>query len=232
LAFLKGLFMADMDSLLKNIGSIAIPAMRTFAMTFVLMLLLGIILCVPSFAIASAGGVGWGALAAFLAIAITGGLGFVMSQKRAIATGLIIAVEKYQAGSQAVLTIFSKIPGIEKAQGAASLLPVAQAEKFFTDAIAAMLVAPPDGGGIQGSIKRRVQSSLLEKVTEVTMPQFRAAQGGVDLIKVRDAAAEKADITIKTKLYGVKNSANIFIVFAIVASLAVAFLVRYLSTRP
>src|SRR4051812_9754802 len=100
--------MADLDSLLKNIGGIAIPAMRTFAMTFFLMLLLGIGLSASSFAIASRAGVGWGALAGFLAIVVTGVLGFIMSQKRAIAVGLTAAVEKYQAGSQAVLTIFSK----------------------------------------------------------------------------------------------------------------------------
>ena len=224
--------MTDINSVLKNIGSIAIPAMRTFALTFAVMLLFGFILSVPSFAIASKAGVWWGALAGFLAIAVTGGLGFVMSQKRAIASGLTAAVEKYQAGSQAALLIFSKIPYLNDAQGAASLLPVAQAEGAFLKAISDTIGAPEQGGGIQGFIKRKVQENLVEKVKLIAMPQFQAAEGGVDLIKVRDAVAAKADAAIKEKLDGMKSSANLLILAALVASLVLAFAIRYASTRP
>jgi hypothetical protein len=231
MAYLGG-FMIDMNSLLKNIGSIAIPAMRTFAMTFVFMLLLGIILAVPSFAIASKAGVGWGALAGFLAIGVTGCLGVLMSQKRAIASGLTVAVEKYQAGSQTVQLIFSQIPQMENVQGITSLLPLSQAESIFMKAISDTFGATAQGGGIQGFIKRKIQENLLEKVKSITMPQFRAAEGGVDLLKIRDVVAVKADAAVIEKLTGMKSSANLLIVIAIMVSLLLAFLIRYVSTQP
>jgi hypothetical protein len=223
--------MTDVNAAIKNLTAIAIPAARTFVLTFAAMLLLGFILVAPAFYIASPVSVWWGALGGFLALAATGALGWMMASKKAIAAGLKAAIDKYQAGSNMVRMIFAKIPGIETAQSAASLLPLGEAESLFKKAVQDTVSAPQEGGGIQGFIRRKVQDNLCEKISSLTLTQFRAEQGGVDLIKVRDLIAAKADVAIQEKIESVRSSANLFILFAILASVGLAFAVRILSAK-
>lgn len=223
--------MADTASLLKNLATIAVSAVRTLVVTLVLMLLLGGVLMVPSFLIASKAGTWWGALAALLSLVVAGALGWMMATQKATAAALQVAVEQYQIGPQTVQALFALLPTLPGAQAAAALLPLAQAEELLHRATQALLRAPHDGGGLQGLLRRKVQGYVCEKIAVVTLAQGRGAEGGVDMQKVRDLVATAIDTALREKIDSLRSTANLWVYVTVVAAVAMAWAIRYATVR-
>lgn len=220
--------MADLSTITKHIASIAIPALRSFTLSFIGMLALGGMLAGPCFWVASKNSALYGGLAALIALGACGGFGWAVAMKRSIASGLLAAVTRFQAASETVRFVFDRIPKLKEAQEKASLIPAKEAETLFRGAVSDFISAPEAGGGFQGWIKRKIQTSLCERISLLTLAEFHASDGGVDLIKVRDKVAQKADSALKERLEDAKSSTLWLVLAAVVISVGVAVGFRFI----
>lgn len=115
---------------------------------------------------------------------------------------------------------------------AAERLPLAQAEARLNEAVAVLLRASADGGGLSGWVRRRVHGKLLSAVRQYTLARFRqegAEHGGIDLLKVRADLGRNIDSFMMRKMRGIALRWTVAVVVAaIVVSLAGAGLLRQL----
>ena len=188
---------------------------RSFLLTLLFMLLLGIILAAASYWILSSPHWVYGVVAALVALIECVVVGVVLAGKRAIAVTLVHGLRKYQIGSAAVRLVFGRLLGVtaEEEHGerggwltrTAERLPLSQAEKRLDDAVHGILSAPSEGGGMTGWLRRRVQNRLVGTVHKYTLASFReenARYGGVDLAKVQSDLGERIDGMLIGKLRG------------------------------
>src|SRR5688572_23538040 len=205
--------MPDVRSLAEGLGATLSPALKSFFKTVAGMALLGLLLVLPCYflgaRVSSLGGV----LGALLGLVVSIGLGVPLAGKRAALVGLMAALKGRRLGGVAVEQAFARLLGVteDEAMGARGgeaaraieRLPLAELEARLRREISGLIGAPEEGGGLRSAIKRRAQQALLTRVEEITLAELRergADAGGVDLIKVRDLVAQKADAMIEEQL--------------------------------
>lgn len=210
--------MIETRQIVGSIAGLLMIAVRSFLLTFFLMLFLGVALAILSYWLLSTPHPIYGVLAGLIALAECVVVGVILGGKRAIARTLVHALQTYQVGSTAVRLVFGRLLGVaaEEVHGerggwltrTTERLPLAQAEKRLDDAIQHLLHAPTEGGGLTGWLRRRVQTRLLGTIRKLTLTRFReedAQHGGVDLLKVQQHLGEHIDGLLIGKLRGGVN---------------------------
>jgi hypothetical protein len=198
-----------------DVAGLLLIAVRSFLLTLLFMLLLGVVLAASSYWILSGPHWVYGAVAALVALIECIAVGIVLAAKRATAVTLVHSLCKYKIGSAAVRLIFGRLLGVtaDEAHGerggwltrTAERLPLSQAEKRLDEAIHSIVNAPSEGGGPTGWLRRRVQTRLLGAVHKYTLAHFRAEDarhGGVDLVQVQSDLGERIDGMLIGKLRG------------------------------
>lgn len=225
--------MVDTYQIVGSIAGLLMVAVRSFLLTFFLMLLLGVVLAVVSYWILFNPQPIYGIIAGLVALVECLLVGVVLSGKRAIAATMIQALQTYRISSTAVRLIFGRLLSVsaEEMHGerggwstrTVERLPLAQAEKRLDDAIHNLLQAPSEGGGLTGWLRRGVQTRLLNAVRKLTLVRFRkedAQHGGVDLLKVQHDLSEHIDGLLIGKL---RSGVNLW-TFAVLIGLPVQIL--------
>jgi hypothetical protein len=204
-----------MRGILRSVTGLLLVAGRSFLLTLLFMLLLGVVLATASCGILSGPHWLFGLVAALVALTECVCVGVVLAAKRAIAVTLVHALREYRIASTAVRLIFGRLLGVkaEEAHGerggwatrTVERLPLVQAEKRLEEAIHEHLSASVEGSGLNGWLSQRVQSRLLRAVHAFTLARFRdedARHGGVDLVKVQSDLGERIDALLLGKLRG------------------------------
>ncbi|HWG43962.1 MAG TPA: hypothetical protein VN688_14385 [Gemmataceae bacterium] len=207
--------MVDVRGILGDVAGLMLVAIRSFLLTFLLFLLLGVVLAFASYYMLSAQNGVYGVIAALIALIECVVVGIVLGAKRAVVVAMLHGLHKYQLGSAAVRLIFGRLLGVsaEQAHGerggwatrTAERLPLAQAEQRLDDAIHHLVQAPPAGSGLTGWLRCRVQIRLTNTVGKFTLARFReehAQHGGVDLAKVQTNLGDRIDDLLIGKLRG------------------------------
>jgi hypothetical protein len=197
---------AVFDLIAPVVGPLVKRALAAFAKTTAGMATLGLFAAVGSYLLAD--GAAWwhGALAAAAALALFAGLGAYLAVQRAVGGALITALGELALGKKLVGALFAQLlrvreteqhaeRGVDAAR-VAERLPLRQAEALLTNAIARSVAASEAARGPGAWLRRRIERALMERVERLTLARFRdadAAEGGVDLVKVRDELAERVD---------------------------------------
>lgn len=195
--------------------------------------------------------VGWqgGATAALIAglgaTAICLGFGATLVLKRAILAGVAHGLERLQLGTKSAGLLFERLLDVheEEQHGErgvalakrAERLPLVEAEARCQKAVSGLIKAQAQGGGISGACRRMLERRSLETVASLTLAKFRTEdqeRGGVDLIAVRDALAEKADeLALDMVRSTMFRISAMFALLAVVAALLFSFIVADAGKR-
>jgi len=180
-------------------------------------------------------------LGAALSLAVFAGLGVFLAMKRAIGTALVHALGELGLGRRLVGGLFRQILGVteEGTHGdrgvavarVAERVPLAQAEQRLRSAVERLLAAPSEGGGLGGWLRRKVEGALVDRVELLTLARFReasAAEGGVDLVRVRDELVQQADALAADQVRGALSRITVLVVLG--AGVLVALVVQGLRT--
>ena len=207
--------MINMRGTMGNVAGLLLVTVRSFLLTLLFMLLLGVVLAIASYWILSASHWVYGVVAALVALFECIAVGIILATKRAIAVTLLDGLHKYQIGSAAVRLIFGRLLGVSATENhgerggwltrTVERLPLAEAERRLDEAIHGLVNAPSEGGGQTSWLRRRVQNRLLSTVYKYTLAHFRAEHaqhGGVDLVKVQGDLGERIDGMLIGKLRG------------------------------
>jgi hypothetical protein len=204
--------MFDLRSFAKRAALLVMVALRSFALTMLAMLVLGVALAVIAYFVLAEVDPLYGVVAALLALLECAAVGVYVAGKRALVVALVTGVRGLRLGRFGVRLLFERLLGVaEPGAGdrggvvarVAARLPLAQAEARLERAVRDVLAAQPSGGGISGWVRRRLQAGLLAAVQKYTLARFRAEdkdQGGVDLVKVRADLEERIDALLAAKL--------------------------------
>jgi hypothetical protein len=176
-------------------------------------------------------------LAGALSLAVFVGLGVFLAMKRSIGTALVHALGELGLGRRLVGGLFRQILGVtdEGSHGdrgvaaarAAERVPLAQAEQRLRGAVERLLSAPSEGGGLGGWLRRKVEGALVERIELLTLARFReasAAEGGVDLLRVRDELVQQADALAADQVRGALTRVTVLVVLG--AGVVVVLLVQ------
>lgn len=218
------------------------PALRAFFLTGAAMSLLALVLAASSYAIAADGSVLRGALAAGVAVAVSAVLGFTLAWKRALGAGVLHLVRARRLGATLVTAVFERVLGVSDqgeagARGgrlaqAVERVPLNDAAKRLRLAVIHGVGAAPQGGGVRGYLRRKIEARLLGYVERLTLSRFRNEahqEGGIDLIKVRDEVARAADDLVAEQIEGTLLRLTLLLAgAAALASLGVAAGIQYL----
>ena len=224
--------MVDLRGAVGNIAGLLTVAVRSFLLTLLFLLLLGVVLAVASYWILSGRYWVYGLVAALVALVECVIVGVVLAAKRAVAVTLVHGLHKYEIGRGAVRLLFGRLLGVtaEEVHGqrggwvtrTAERLPLAQAEERLNEAVQGIVEAPVEGGGPTGWLRRRVQIRLLCTVHKYTLAHFReedARHGGVDLVKVQSDLGERMDGMLIGKLRGGINGWTIAVLVGLPAQI-------------
>ncbi|HEY7315441.1 MAG TPA: hypothetical protein VH643_39290 [Gemmataceae bacterium] len=231
--------MPDVRGILGDVAGLLLVAVRSFLLTLLFMVLLGVVLAAASYWILSSPHWGYGVIAALVALIECIVVGIILAVKRAVAVTLVHGLHKYQIASAAVRLIFGRLLGVaaDETHGerggwmtrTAERLPLSQAEKRLEKAIHGIVNAPSEGGSPTSWLRRRVQTRLLGAVHKYTLAHFRdedARHGGVDLVKVQTDLGARIDGIMIRKLRGGINLWTILVLVGLpVQILALAYVV-------
>jgi hypothetical protein len=205
--------MPDPGPILRGIAEALTPALASLFKTAALMLLLAVLLAVGAYLIASDGSILRGLLAVLIAFAACAAFGIPLSWKRAIFAGVLATARRQRVGSYLVTSVFDRLLGVSSegeagARGGRVVqsierVPLNQAASKLRMAVIHQVRAAPQGGGLSGFLKRKIEAVLLSYIETFTLARFRddaAAHGGIDLIKVRDELATTADNLIAERI--------------------------------
>lgn len=222
--------MVDPRNLLQGAAEAIGPALKAFFLTAALMSLLALVLAGTSYAIAADGIFLRGALAALLALALCTIVGFTLSWKRALGVGVLQVVRTHRLGGMLVTTVFNRLLGVTDqgqagARGGAIVqaverVPLNEAVKRLRLAVIHQVQAAPQGGGLRGHLRRKIEAQLLRRIERLTLARFRDeanAKGGIDFVKVRDELATTTDDLIAEQIEGALL--KVTLVLSLVASL-------------
>lgn len=213
-----------------HIAGLAWVAVKSFVGTLLVLTFAGFILAAIAYYFL-ADSFWWGIVVAVIAVCEGIATGIFFGSKRAIIMTLAHGLAKLRLGRSAVQLVFNRLLNVaeEEAVGArggqlaqiVERLPLAQAEKKLTDAVQAVVNAPPDGSGW---FRRKVQGMLLNRVHKFTLARFReegAAHGGVDVLKVRTELEDRVDDILVHKLRSGLNLWTIGIIIGLPLVVAV-----------
>lgn len=205
----------DITPLWQGLTRLVAVGLRSFALTLVGMVGLGLVLAAAAFWFASQATTLRGILATLAAMTISTALGFAVAGQRAIAIALLRGLREQKLGSNLAARLFDHLLAAGNAQPlgkrggtvvrAVERLPLAQAEALLNNGVSALLRAPEQGGGPSGWLRRRLQGRLLRLVHVATLARFRDSgtdQGGIDLRRVRDDLANQIDARLIAKVRG------------------------------
>jgi hypothetical protein len=229
--------MVDLRPFLEGTAEALRPALKAFFLTAVVMSLVALIVGAASYAIAADGVVLRGALAALVALALCTVLGFTLSWKRALGAGILQVVRTRRLAGGLVAAVFERLLGMGE-QGApggrdgrlaqaVTRLPLNEAAKRLRFAVIHQVRAAPQGGGMRGFLRRKIEARLLGAIERLTLARFRDemnATGGIDLVKVRDELASAADALIADQIEGALLKATLLLsATAVLVSVGAAF---------
>lgn len=123
----------------------------------------------------------------------------VVAVKRALLMALYRGARRAKLGERTVQSIFARLP--QGAAQAAQKLPLQQAEERLRTAVAAVLGEEDSAGFLTGRLHRL----LVERIEALTLSRLRQeGQDGVDLVRVRDDLAARADDALCDSLQGAR----------------------------
>lgn len=175
-------------------------------------------------------------------VAATAVVTALLATKRAVHGALTEALARTELGTRAFTAVFRLIDrarssadatgiahAIDVAASTAQRVPLATAQRWLHDAVAAFVSADDvEATGWRGRIMRTVRARLGDKIEEVTLARFRSAnQDGIDLNLVRDELALKADHLLKRSIDGAVTKITVALLLVLViGSVAVVELVH------
>ncbi|WP_437310442.1 hypothetical protein [Sorangium sp. So ce388] len=226
----------DLRPFVQGVASALGPALRSFFLTAATMSLLAVGLAGASYAIAADGSALRGALAAVVALALCAVIGFTLSWKRALGTGILEVVRARRVGGMLVAAVFERLLGVSElaeagARGgrvaqAVERVPLNDAVKRLRLAVIHRVQAAPRGGGLRGLLRRKIEARLLGTIETLTLARFRDEanqKGGIDLLKVRDELAQGVDGLVTDQIEGTLLKMTLLLVgAAALASLGAA----------
>ncbi|WP_437552739.1 hypothetical protein WME97_15745 [Sorangium sp. So ce367] len=226
----------DLRPFVQGVAGALGPALRSFFLTAAAMSFLALVLAGSSYAIAADGSALRGGLAAVAALALSAVIGFTLSWKRALGTGILQIVRAKRLGGTLVTAVFERLLGVsEQAEAGArggrmaqavERVPLNEAVKRLRLAVIHRVQASPTGGGVRGFLRRRIEAQLLGTIETLTLARFRneANQGGgIDLLKVRDELAQGVDGLVTDQIEGTLLKMTLLLVgAAVLASLGAA----------
>ncbi|WP_437614905.1 hypothetical protein WMF20_16855 [Sorangium sp. So ce834] len=232
----------DLRPFMQGVAAALGPAIRAFFLTAATMSLLAVVLAGSSYAIAADGSGPRGALAAIVALALSAVIGFTLSWKRALAAGILQVVRSKRLGGMLVTAVFERLLGVSDqaevgARGgrvaqAVEGVPINEAVKRLRLAVIHRVQAAPQGGGLRGLLRRKIEAQLLKIIEALTLARFRNEahqKGGVDLVKVRDELAQGVDDLVTGEIEGTLLVTTLLLVGATAAaSLGAAAGIQYI----
>jgi hypothetical protein len=216
--------------ILRPVVSVAIKKLLTT--TLGMLVLAVVVVCYAVVRLADV--VWWQQLMAvsFLLVGCTA-LAGVLAGKRAVFGALAEALGRSQLGARAINAVFEgifrlrqagapSIPSVAVSATASTVerVPLAQAESLLRRAIDAFVSSDVDNAkGIRASIGRAIRRRLGEKVESVTLARFRTeAHQGIDLQRVQEELAAKADALIVAQLHSAVQKLTVLIVGGLLLS--------------
>ncbi|WP_437320421.1 hypothetical protein [Sorangium sp. So ce385] len=232
----------DLRPFMQGVGAALGPALRAFFLTAATMSLLAVVLAGSSYAIAADGSALRGALAAIVALALSAVVGFTLSWKRALGAGVLQVVRSKRLGGMLVTAVFERLLGVSDeaevgARGgrvaqAVEGVPINEAVKRLRLAVIHRVQAAPQGGGLRGILRRKIEAQLLKSIEALTLARFRNEahqKGGIDLVKVRDEVAQGVDDLVTDEIEGTLLVTTLLLVgAAAAASLGAAAGIQYI----
>lgn len=206
--------MADFKKYLVNAGYLVLVAVRSFVLTMLLMLLVGLMLAAATYYLLADHF--WYALigaAVVLLEAVV--LGVIWGSKRAMIVSIVHGLRRHRIGAKAVRLVFQRVLGVsaEPAFGdrggfvtrTIERLPLAQAEQRLTETVDTLIHAPEEDRRLRSRVRLWIQARLLRYVQALTLARFRetgAQEGGVDMLMVQAELEERLDEKLAAKLSG------------------------------
>lgn len=232
--------MSDLGPFASSALEIGTPivgrAIRAFASTVLGSFVLAILVCVACWWIAGAHSREHGLVAVVCGVMIFAVAGTFVAVKRMIVAALTSAVLTVHLGERTMKLLFERILALdaEAAHGergalvarAAERLPLAAAEARLSTATNVLLRDDPSAG----FVKRRIRAAAVERVSALTLAQFRQAgakHGGVDLALVQAELAGRVDQLVIDALRGADLKVSTLVFgLATIAACIIAFLLR------
>jgi len=193
-------------ALLENLGPALKHALGTFVRTTVGMAFLAILLVGLSYSIAAQGDPRRGFIAVLATLLLCAMGGALLAMKRAVATGVIHAIEAMGVGAKGIEVLFESLLQLQAEDKhadrgaalakAAENLPLVEAEARLKSAVSHIVTAPDAGGGSAGWVKRKMVGAIFEKIEQITLDEFRREDqtgSGVDLVLVQNRLGNKVD---------------------------------------
>ena len=155
-----------------------------------------------------------------------------LAVKNAILRGLLHGLKRLHLGARLLGLLFDRLgvsEGTEQGERAGTVgrvverLPLQQAEAKLRSGVDALLEERAAKRGVRAWLARALSNAALRQVEKVTLARFRtldAAQGGVDLLVVRDELAATIDGALAQSVAAQLNKVNL-----LAAGLYVAFAV-------
>lgn len=224
--------MADLGPVVGAVGELAAPllgrAFRAFVATTFGMITLGVVVAGGSMYFLWEKGAKHGLLGAVAALAIFTLAGFGLAGQRAVASALLEGVRRAQLGTRTVRAIFDALAETRGAQ-ALERLPLAQAEEKLRAVVHQIVTSPTSGGGLRAKLGRRIRDGLVQKVEALTVRRFRAegaGAGGIDVQKIGDELAARADEALADQVRGMMKRVTLLIVLgACVVQVVLVYLI-------
>ncbi len=189
----------DLRSLAGHIAGLAWVAVRSFAGTLALLIVVGAALAAISYGLLREAPWQYRSGAAGLALAESAVAGVMLGMSRATANVLAYALGKLRLGSNLVALIFDRLVAAAGADprggqvvSAVARLPLAQTDVLLSSTVRELT------GEVEanGWLRNKIQARLLEAVGKYTLARFReegAQHGGVNLLAVRSELERAID---------------------------------------
>jgi hypothetical protein len=191
----------DLVSLAGKFANLALVGLRTFILTFLLIILEGVVLAslsyyglrdYPMMATVAA-------LVAFLESCVIAGF---VAARRALILALAHGIRSEKLGQSAVHLLFGRMLGVSATAAnpkpfaqALERLPLAQAEARLTHTVDTLLPRS-SSSGLLAWLQRQIQARLLHSLQVITLAKFReqgAKEGGVNLAHIQALLEAQAD---------------------------------------
>lgn len=184
-------------------------AFRSFAGTFAIGMVGGIVLAGISWSLIRPQSTGYALLAAGLAMVEAIAAATFLAGQRAVLSATARGLETFHLGGSVIRLIFDRINGPAVTEGenpsggriaqGLERLPLARAEELLNGGVRSVLGDPAAGGGL----RRMIHSRLVTLIGKYTLSRFRAADaehGGIEVPKLRDELERTVDSALARKV--------------------------------
>jgi len=226
--------MLDATSLGSNVVRLAGRGIKLFLLTFLLVILGGILLAVLSVYTLGDSGGGYRFLAVVLVILEAGFLAFFLAGRRAFALTLAEGLATMKLGSSVVRLVFDRLPATDKPDGAAlspglQTLKPGEAEHLLANASE---VVRREAGQL-GGIKEKIQSRLIDLVQKYSLLRVESKPGEpIDLQSIRRDLEENIDDRLADKMRGTARFYTLLVLIGFPVLVAVQTFALRMLTAP